>query len=59
MSSAAVPYSWDEGRWRGQIRSPAGGEAMSLAVMLWSRVESQSSVVFLVWASKTLQPTYY
>jgi len=30
MSSAAVPYSWDEGRWRGQIRSPAGGEAMLL-----------------------------
>ncbi|PIS93594.1 hypothetical protein CER06_03760 [Cutibacterium acnes] len=25
----------------------------------WSRVESQSSVVFLVWASKTLRPTYY
>ncbi|EFB87846.1 hypothetical protein PAJL_1391 [Cutibacterium acnes HL042PA3] len=23
----------------------------------WSRVESQSSVVFLVWASKTLRPT--
>lgn len=33
MSSAAVPYSWDEGRWRGQIRSPAGGEAMSLGAV--------------------------
>lgn len=33
MSSAAVPYSWDEGRWRGQIWSPAGGEAMSLGAV--------------------------